>query len=324
MRIIFMGTPDFAVKILDCLEREGHEIFLVVTQPDKPKGRTKELTPPPVKVWADERNLPVYQPESIRSPEAIAMIRDFPIDIGVVAAYGQIIPEEILRVPVFGYINVHASLLPKYRGASPIQWAILNGDKKTGTTIMQMGPGLDDGDIIMQEELVISETETGGSLFEKLADQGGNMCCMAMTAIENGIVTNIPQKEEDATYVTVIKKEFGAIDFTGEAAYIERMIRALDPWPGAFTFFNGQMLKIYRAGVISDEEMVEAGDMYGGAIAMEAMPGTVIYSDDFQLLVRTGYGTLAITELQIAGKKRMPVGDFLRGTPIELGTVLGM
>lgn len=324
MRIIFMGTPDFAVKILDCLEREGHEIFLVVTQPDKPKGRTKELTPPPVKVWADERNLPVYQPESIRSPEAIAMIRDFPIDIGVVAAYGQIIPEEILRVPVFGYINVHASLLPKYRGASPIQWAILNGDKKTGTTIMQMGPGLDDGDIIMQEELVISETETGGSLFEKLADQGGNMCCMAMTAIENGIVTNVPQKEEDATYVTVIKKEFGAIDFTGEAAYIERMIRALDPWPGAFTFFNGQMLKIYRAGVISDEEMVEAGDMYGGAIAMEAMPGTVIYSDDFQLLVRTGYGTLAITELQIAGKKRMPVGDFLRGTPIELGTVLGM
>lgn len=324
MRIIFMGTPDFAVKILDCLEREGHEIFLVVTQPDKPKGRTKELTPPPVKVWAEERNLPVYQPESIRSPEAIAMIRDFPIDIGVVAAYGQIIPEEILRVPVFGYINVHASLLPKYRGASPIQWAILNGDKKTGTTIMQMGPGLDDGDIIMQEELIISETETGGSLFEKLADQGGNMCCMAMTAIENGIVTNIPQKEEDATYVTVIKKEFGAIDFTGEAAYIERMIRALDPWPGAFTFFNGQMLKIYRAGVISDEEMVEAGDMYGGAIAMEAMPGTVIYSDDFQLLVRTGYGTLAITELQIAGKKRMPVGDFLRGTPIELGTVLGM
>lgn len=324
MRIIFMGTPDFAVKILDCLEREGHEIFLVVTQPDKPKGRTKELTPPPVKVWAEERNLPVYQPESIRSPEAIAMIRDFPIDIGVVAAYGQIIPEEILRVPVFGYINVHASLLPKYRGASPIQWAILNGDKKTGTTIMQMGPGLDDGDIIMQEELIISETETGGSLFEKLADQGGNMCCMAMTAIENGIVTNIPQKEEDATYVTVIKKEFGAIDFTGEAAYIERMIRALDPWPGAFTFFNGQMIKIYRAGVISDEEMVEAGDMYGGAIAMEAMPGTVIYSDDFQLLVRTGYGTLAITELQIAGKKRMPVGDFLRGTPIELGTVLGM
>lgn len=324
MRIIFMGTPDFAVKILDCLEREGHEIFLVVTQPDKPKGRSKELTPPPVKVWAEERNLPVYQPESIRSPEAIAMIRDFPIDIGVVAAYGQIIPDEILRVPVFGYINVHASLLPKYRGASPIQWAILNGDKKTGTTIMQMGPGLDDGDIIMQEELIISETETGGSLFEKLASQGGNMCCMAMTAIENGIVTNIPQKEEDATYVTVIKKEFGAIDFTGEAAYIERMIRALDPWPGAFTYYNGQMLKIYRAGVISDEEMVEAGDTYGGAAAMEAMPGTVIYSDDFQLLVRTGYGTLAITEMQIAGKKRMPVGDFLRGTPIELGTVLGI
>lgn len=324
MRCIFMGTPDFAVSVLSALEKEGHEIYLVVTQPDKPKGRNGELTPPPVKVWAEERNLPVFQPENIRDPEAISMIRDFPIDIGVVAAYGQIIPNEILEVPTFGYINVHASLLPKYRGASPIQWSILNGDKKTGTTIMQMAEKMDAGDIIMQEEMEIAPDETGGSLFDKLAVQGGNMACMAVLAIANGLVTNIPQDDSQATYVSVIKKDFGAIDFMNEAAYIERMIRALDPWPSAFTYYKGQMLKIWKAAVITDEEMVEMGDAFGGAAAMEAMPGTVVHVDDYHILVRTGYGNLAITELQLAGKKRMGAKDFLNGNPIPIGTMLGI
>lgn len=324
MRCIFMGTPDFAVSVLSALEKEGHEIYLVVTQPDKPKGRNGEMTPPPVKVWAEERNLPVFQPENIRDPEAIAMITDFPIDIGVVAAYGQIIPKEILDVPRFGYINVHASLLPKYRGASPIQWAILNGDKKTGTTIMQMAEKMDAGDIIMQEEMEIASDETGGSLFEKLAIQGGNMACMAVLAIDHGLVTKLPQDDSKATYVSTIKKDLGAIDFMNEAAYIERMIRALNPWPSAFTYYGGQMLKIWKAFVISDEEMVEAGDAYGGAEAMAAMPGTVVYTDDYQILVRTGYGNLAISELQMAGKKRMGVKDFLNGNPVPIGTMLGI
>lgn len=324
MRCIFMGTPDFAVEILDCLEKEGHEIYLVVTQPDKPSGRKGELTPPPVKVWADERGIPVYQPEKIKSEEAISMIRDFPIDIGVVAAYGQIIPKEILEVPTLGYINVHASLLPKYRGAAPIQWSILNGDKTTGVTIMQMSPGLDDGDIIMQEEMNIDPDETGGSLFEKLAFMGGNMCCMAMVAIENGLVERVPQNEADATYVSVIKKDFGAIDFTSDAQYIERMVRALNPWPSAFTYWNGQMLKIWGAKVVSDEEIVEAGDLLGGKYALEAMPGTVVFTDSFGILVRTGYGFLTITELQLAGKKRMNAKDFLNGNLLEVGTVLGV
>lgn len=324
MRCIFMGTPDFAVSILSCLEKEGHEIYLVVTQPDKPKGRKGELTPPPVKVWAEERNLPIYQPENIRDPEAISMIRDFPIDIGIVAAYGQIIPEEILNVPKFGYINVHASLLPKYRGAAPIQWSILNGDKKTGITIMQMTKRLDDGDIIMQEELDIEPDETGGSLFDKLATYGGNMACMAMLAIENGLVEKVPQDDAKATYVSTIKKDFGAIDFTSDAEYIERMIRALNPWPSAFTYYKGSMLKIWRAQVVTDEEIIEAGDLLGGAKSMEAMPGTVIHTDDYGILVRAGYGNLAITELQIAGKRRMSAKDFLNGNPIEIGTMLGV
>lgn len=324
MRCIFMGTPDFAVEILNSLEKEGHEIYLVVTQPDKPSGRKGELTPPPVKVWAEERGIPVYQPEKIKSKEAISMISDFPIDIGIVAAYGQIIPKEILDIPTHGYINVHASMLPKYRGAAPIQWSILNGDKSTGVTIMQMGPGLDDGDIIMQEEMAIAPDETGGSLFEKLAIRGGNMCCMAMVAIENNLVERIPQNEADATYVSVIKKDFGAIDFSADAQYIERMIRGLNPWPSAFTYWNGQMLKIWAAKVVSDEEIVEAGDLFGGAYALEAMPGTVVFVDSIGIMVRTGYGFLTITELQLAGKKRMNVKDFLNGNMLEIGTVLGV
>lgn len=324
MRCIFMGTPDFSVSILSALEKEGHEIFLVVTQPDKPVGRKGELTPPPVKVWAEERGIPVYQPEKINSQEAIDMIRDFPIDIGVVAAYGQKIPNEILNVPTYGYINVHTSLLPKYRGASPIQWSIINGDKETGVTIMQMTEALDEGDIIMQESMDIASDETGGSLFEKLAIRGGNMCCMAMVAIENGFVEHIPQDNSKATYVGVIKKDFGAIDFTLEAEYIERMIRALNPWPSAFTFWNGTMLKIWSAKVVTDEDIVEAGDLFGGAYVMEAMPGTVVYTDELQILVRCGYGFLAITELQLSGKKRMNVKDFLNGNLIEIGTTLGI
>lgn len=324
MRCIFMGTPDFAVSVLDALEREGHEIFLVITQPDKPSGRKGGIAESPVKIWAKERDLPIYQPENIRSKEAIEMIRDFPIDIGIVAAYGQIIPPEILDVPTFGYINVHASLLPKYRGASPIQWSIINGDDKTGITIMQMGPGLDDGDIIMQEEVDIADDETGESLFDKLAVMGGNMCCMAMVAISNSIVTPIKQDESKATYVSVIKKDFGAIDFTNEASHIERMTRALDPWPSAFTYWKGQMLKIYKAKVVTEEEIVEAGDLLGGSMAMESMPGTVVFTDPYQILIRCGYGFLAVTDLQLAGKRRMDVGDFLNGNHIEIGTMLGI
>lgn len=322
MRVIFMGTPDFAVHVLDALVSAGHEIYLVVTQPDKPTGRDGALTPPPVKVWADERNLPIYQPEKIKSKEAIAAISEFPIDIGVVAAYGQIIPPEILGVPTYGFINVHASLLPKYRGASPIQWSILNGDRVTGNTIMAMGPGLDDGDIIMQEEITIDEEETGGSLFEKLAKSGGNLCCMAMVGIESGIVEIVPQDESEATYVTTIKKDDGKIDFNRDADYICRQVRAFNPWPSAFTYLNGAMLKIWKATYVSEDMIRSMGDITLEA-GIEAPAGCVTYTDDSQMLVRAGSGFVSVTELQLAGKKRMSAHDFLNGNPVEPGTMLG-
>lgn len=323
MRVIFMGTPDFAVSILDTLVNEGHEIYLVVTQPDKPVGRKGELTPSPVKKWAEERDLPIFQPERIKDQSAIDAIREFPIDIGVVAAYGQIIPQEILDIPKYGFINVHASLLPKYRGASPIQWSILNGEAVTGVTIMQMGPGLDDGDIILQEEVNISADETGGSLFDKLATEGGNLCCMAMLGIENGFSEHHPQDHSQATYVGTLKKDMGVIDFATDAAYIERMVRAFNPWPTAFTFLNGEMFKIWESHVVTELEIEEAGDLLGN-VDKNAYPGTVVFSDNYQLLIKTGKDYLAVTKIQPAGKKMMTVHDYLLGKQIPVGTMLGV
>ena len=247
MRVVFMGTPDFAVETVDAIAKEGHEIVLVVTQPDKPKGRGKEISFPPVKEWAVERNIPVFQPMKIREPEAIETLKKYDADIFVVAAFGQILPKEILDMPPLGCVNVHASLLPKYRGAAPIQWAVINGDKVSGVTTMQMGVGLDDGDMLLKQEVVLSEDETGGSLFDRLAKVGGELILRTMEGLEAGTIIPVPQKEEEATHVGMIKKSLGQLDFSEEAMVLERKIRGLNPWPSAYTKLGNKTLKVWWA-----------------------------------------------------------------------------
>lgn len=322
MNIVFMGTPDFAVPILNTIEKEGHTVLLVVTQPDRPKGRGGILTAPPVKQWAEERGILVYQPEDIRSVEAISELSNFPVDLGVVAAFGQIIPEQILNTFKYGCINVHASLLPKYRGASPIQWSIINGDKITGVSIMQMGPGLDDGDVIMQEEVEIDSDETGGSLFNKLATVGGNLCAMAMIAIENDIADHTPQNSSEATYVKTLDKSIGFLNFSKPAVEVERMIRALDPWPSAFTSFGDKQLKIWKAEVISEEDIMMAGDLLSDD-PKRFTYGSVVIADNFQMIIKTGEGYLSLLEVQLESKRRMKIEDFLKGHEVTVGQVLG-
>jgi len=321
MKIIFMGTPDFAVSTVEALKQAGHEIALVVTQPDKPKGRGNKMQFSDVKVWAVEQGIPVFQPKKIREPECVEELRKYDADLCVVAAFGQILPKEILEMPKYGCINVHASLLPKYRGAAPIQWAVLNGDKVSGVTIMQMGVGLDDGDILTQREVELAKDETGGSLFDRLAVVGGELCVETIDLIEKGQITPTPQVEAEATHVGMIKKNLGNIVFTDSADKIERYVRGLNPWPSAYTTYGGKNLKIYKAEVYETvEAFLEANPAGKGATRMEeAMPGQVAYADQKHVLVQTGQGYLSLVEIQLEGKKRMGMEDFLRGHKIEAG-----
>lgn len=248
MRVCFMGTPDFAASVLERVAEE-HEIVLVVTQPDRVNGRGGKVTVSDVKAWAIEHDVPVFQPEKIRKPEAIEELKKYDFDIAVVAAFGQILPPAVLDMPKYGCVNVHASLLPRYRGAAPIQWAVINGDKETGVTTMQMGPGLDDGDILLQETVPISPDETGGSLFDKLAVTGGKLILKTLSGIEAGTIKPRKQDETAATHVGMIRKDMGNLDFTRSAAELERLVRGLNPWPSAYTFLDGKMLKIWKAEV---------------------------------------------------------------------------
>ncbi len=323
MNIIFMGTPDFAVGTLEALVREGHNVVLAVTQPDKPVGRHQEMTAPAVKEWAERQDIMVYLPETVKDAHVISELREINADIFVVAAFGQILPKELLEVPRYGCINVHASLLPKYRGAAPIQWAILNGDEKTGVTIMQMGPGLDDGDIIMQEEVEIAPDETGGTLFDKLSTVGGNLCCMALKAIEEGIAERHPQDESQSSYVGMIKKEMGLIDFKKSADEICRYVRGLRPWPGTYTKLGGSTLKIWAAQREPFLENMLGEKLIGNIFANQTPPGTVVHVDKEHLLIQTGEGFLSVKEVQVEGKKRMDIGDFLNGYSMEIGEQLG-
>ena len=313
MKIVFMGTPDFAVSTVDALQRAGHEILLVVTQPDKPKGRGKEVQFPDVKLWAMERDIPVFQPKRIREPEAIETLRQYPADIFVVAAFGQILPEEILNMPPLGCVNVHASLLPKYRGAAPIQWAVINGDKVSGVTTMQMGIGLDDGDMLLKEEVTLVEDETGGSLFERLAEVGGALIVKTLKGLEENTITPVPQDETEATHVGMIKKSLGQMDFSKSAVELERLIRGLNPWPSAYTKLGNKTLKIWKAYVEKKPcQSAESLDI-----------GCVCARDEKGIWVVTGDGYLVLKEVQLEGKKRMDVADFLRGHSLEIGTKLG-
>ena len=243
MKVLFMGTPEFAVSTLKEIIHQGHEVIGVVTQPDKVKGRGGKISFPAVKEAALEYNLPVYQPIKVREPEFIQKIRDLKPEVIVVAAFGQILPKELLDIPPYGCINVHASLLPKYRGAAPIQAAIINGEKETGVTIMHMDVSLDTGDMILQESIPISEDETGGSLHDKLALLGAKLLVKALDKLKDGTAVRTPQDDSQATYVKMLDKEMGNIDFTMSAQDIERLIRGLNPWPSAYTKINGKNLK---------------------------------------------------------------------------------
>lgn len=308
MKIIFMGTPDFAVGTFEALRRAGYEIVLAVTQPDKPKGRGKAMQFPPVKEAALAAGIPVYQPRRVREPECIEYLRQFDADICVVVAFGQILPKEILEMPKYGCVNVHASLLPKYRGAAPIQWAVIDGLKETGVTTMRMDEGLDTGDMIMTARVTLAEDETGGSLFDRLSQVGAELCVRTLQALADGTAAFTPQDHAQATHTTMIKKQMGQIDWKMPAVEIERLIRGLNPWPSAYTCLNGKTLKIWKADV-------EQG--------MDQEPGTVAAVTKDRILVQTGEGALALAEVQLEGKKRMPVDAFLRGFSVEAGTKLG-
>lgn len=309
MRIIFMGTPDFAVGTLEALVNAGHEVVLAVTQPDKPQGRKQILIAPPVKQTAEKLGIPVYQPKRVREPEALALLRGYEPELIVVAAFGQILPKELLDMPTYGCINVHASLLPKYRGAAPIQWAILNGDAVTGVTIMRMDVGLDTGDMIAKAEVAITPADTGGSLFDRLAETGAKLCVETIPSIVDGTAVYTPQDEQAATKVGQISKKDGLIDFTRSAAAIECQIRGLNPWPSAYTSLAGKTLKIWSAQV-SDRQT-------------EAQPGTVVLVEKDRFGVQTGDGVLICTEVQLEGKKRMSAADFLRGNALTTGSRFG-
>ena len=308
MRIIFMGTPDFSVGTLEALIEAGHEIALVVTQPDKPKGRGGKMQFTPVKEVAVEHNIPVYQPRKIREPECVEELRKYNADIMVVIAFGQILPKEILEMTPYGCINVHASLLPKYRGAAPIQWAVIKGEKVSGVTTMQMNEGLDTGDMILKTEVTLDEKETGGSLHDKLAEAGAKLCVDTLKALEEKSAVWEPQGESTTEYAKMLDKKMGDIDWNQSAVSIERLIRGLNPWPSAYTDWKGKVMKIWEADVVRKQTT--------------ETPGTIVDVEKDGFLVQTGDGCLKVTALQIPGKKRMDAGAFLRGYQIEEHTIL--
>ncbi len=319
MKIIFMGTPDFAVSALEALCRAGKDVILAVTQPDRQKGRGRKVIETPVKICAEKWGVPVYQPVRIREAEPIEKIRSLEPDLIVVAAFGQILPRELLEIPRLGCVNIHASLLPRLRGAAPIQWAVINGDHESGITLMQMNEGLDTGDILFQESVPIGPEETGESLYEKLAKLGGEMIVRYLPAIEAGQISPVRQDDEKSSYAPMLRKEMGEIDWSKSAEQISRTLRGMLPWPGAYTTLNGHVLKVWRAEVREMTDPVLSGILSD----QDVLPGIVLGADKKALYVRTGEGVLALLEVQLEGKKRMTTDAFLRGTRIPTGTVLG-
>ena len=319
MKIIFMGTPDFAVSALEALCRAGKDVILAVTQPDRQKGRGRKVIETPVKICAEKWGIPVYQPVRIREAEPIEKIRSLAPDLIVVAAFGQILPRELLDIPRLGCVNIHASLLPRLRGAAPIQWAVINGDKESGITLMQMNEGLDTGDILFQESVPIGPEETGESLYGKLAKLGGEMIVRHLPAIEAGQISPVQQDDEKSSYAPMLRKEMGEIDWSQPAEQIARTLRGMLPWPGAYTYLDGHVLKVWRAEVGEMTDPALSGMLSG----QDVLPGVVLGNDKKALYVRTADGVLALLEVQLQGKKRMTADAFLRGTRIPAGTMLG-
>lgn len=308
MRVVFMGTPDFAVGTLEAILAAKHEVVAVVTQPDKPKGRGKNVQFPPVKETALVHHLPVYQPVKVRDEEFVEKLRSLAPDVIVVVAFGQILSKEILDMPKYGCVNVHASLLPKYRGSAPIQWAVINGEKESGVTTMLMDEGIDTGDMLQKVVVPLDEKETGGSLFDKLAGEGAKLLVETLKELEQGTATRTPQQNEQSTHTKMLDKKLGLIDFSKSAVEIERLIRGLNPWPSAYTGYKGKTLKIWDADVVDKE--------------MDGEIGQVVLATKQELFVKTGKGMLSLQEVQLEGKKRMDIAAFLRGNAVEVGTKL--
>ncbi|MGN1168104.1 MAG: methionyl-tRNA formyltransferase [Lachnospiraceae bacterium] len=309
MKVIFMGTPDFSVGTLEALVKAGHEIVLCVTQPDKPKGRGGKMQFTPVKEAALAHDIPVFQPKRVRTPECIEELRKYKADVMVVIAFGQILPKEILEMTPYGCINVHASLLPKYRGAAPIQWAVINGEKVSGVTTMQMDEGLDTGDMLLKTEIVLDEKETGESLHDKLATAGASLCVETLKRLTEGSIVPEKQGESPTAYARMLDKNLGNINWDESAVSIERLIRGLNSWPSAYTDWEGKVMKIWGADVYPDSPHTEK-------------PGTITKVEKDGFYVQTGDGLLKVTELQIPGKKKMDAAAFLRGYQLLEGTVL--
>ena len=308
MKIVFMGTPDFATRALEALIDAGHEITAVVTQPDKPKGRSSELIPSPVKVCACRHQIPVMQPKRIKTPEAVAELKQYEADVYVVAAFGQILSREILDIPPYGSLNIHASLLPKYRGSSPIQRVILDGEEKTGVTIMQMDEGIDTGDMLYKKEIPILPEDDFESLHDKLMYLGGEAIVEALELLTLGKL--IPEKQDDALscHAPMIDKSMGEIHFEMSAVQIDRLIRGMTPWPSAFTYYKGKQLKVWKAVPVE---------------GTAGTPGEIIRVEKDSITVACGEGALQIYALQLEGKKRMSTHDFLLGVKMTAGETLG-
>ncbi|MWC26717.1 methionyl-tRNA formyltransferase [Paenibacillus sp. MMS18-CY102] len=314
MKIVFMGTPSFAVPSLERVLANGHDVIAVITQPDRPKGRKRELAPPPVKEAALQHGLPVYQPERMRSEEAIALVASLAPDLIITAAYGQILPKAVLDVPPLGCINVHGSLLPKYRGGAPIQRSIINGEQVTGVTIMYMAEGLDTGDMISRVEVPIDEADTSGTLFEKLSAAGADLLMQTLPSIEAGTVQAVPQQHDDASYAPNLTREDERIDWTRTARQLYDQVRGLSPMAGAFTQWNGEPFKIWRCQAIAATN---------SGVQAAVPPGTVLSASPEGIAVQAGEGALLLLDIQPAGKRAMPAADWLKGARLEAGAQFG-
>lgn len=312
-RIAFMGTPKFALASLKALLDNGENVVCVVTQPDRPRGRGRKVMAPPVKELALEASIPVLQPESIRDERFHGILRDYKPDIIILVAFGKILPGSIITLPPLGTINVHGSLLPRYRGAAPIQWALINGEEKTGVTVMQMDEGVDTGDILLQESISITPQDTAGTLSVKLAELGGETLVRALDLLRTDSLQPLGQEDARASYAPLLQKEDGVVDWSQSARRISGLIRGLDPWPATVTTLAGKRLRLFSPQV----------EQNSSCCSTFTKPGTICRADRNGLLVKTGKGCLLIREVQPEGSRRMEVAAFISGRPVEPGTLLG-
>jgi len=319
VNIVFMGTPEFAVPSLQALLAEGYRVAAVVTQPDRPKGRKRVLTPPPVKVEAERHGIPVLQPEKLRHPDAVEALRQLAPDLIVTAAYGQILPKAVLELPKFGCINIHASLLPKYRGGAPIHYAVMRGEAVTGVTIMYMAEGLDTGDMLSKVEVPIGDDDTTGSMFVKLSAAGAELLQRTLPELLAGRLEAVPQNEAEAVYSPNIRREDELIDWSAPALAIFNQVRGLNPFPGAYTLWNGEVFKVWACA----KPQVADGTASVASGAGAARPGTVLQGGASGIEVMTGAGTIWLTRVQPAGKKALDAAELARGKTLAVGTMFG-